>query len=47
MILMNSLRNIQKRIKCGSQRQRNIYFSNANPHLFLDPTIRKSFRYVY
>ena len=44
---MNSLRNIQKRIKCGSQRQNNYNFLSRNPHLFLDPTIRKYFRYLY
>lgn len=44
---MTSLRNIQKRIKCGSQRQNNYNFLNKNPHLFLDPTTRKHFRYLY
>jgi len=44
---MKTLRNIQKRIKCGSQKQHTLDYLNVNKHLFEDPTIRKTCRYIY
>ena len=37
---MNSLRNIQKRIKSGSQKLYNLNTLDKNRHLFQDPTMR-------
>ena len=43
---MKTLRNLQKRIKCNSQRQNTLYLYNEK-HLFEDPTIRKTCRYAF
>ncbi|MEH6763123.1 MAG: hypothetical protein V7655_01380 [Aequorivita antarctica] len=44
---MKTLRNLQKRIKYGSQKQDMLNYLNGNQRLFEEPTIRKTCRNFY